>query len=93
MNGRGSPVGGIEPVTTAMLRIVWIEIIAPIPKHKKAENLLHAFIPTLNIFIIKIKKTNIKITHPTKPSSSAIIEKIKLSKNWPIKVEIYALKA
>ena len=39
MKGSGNPVGGIEPDTTAMLRIVWIEIIAPIPKHKKAENL------------------------------------------------------
>ena len=33
--------------------------------------------PTLKMLIIKIKKTKIKTVHPTKPSSSAIIEKIK----------------
>ena len=82
MNGNGKPVGGIEPDTTAMLSIVWIEITAPIPKQRKAENLLFARMPIIKIFIIiviKIAQTN---KQPTKPSSSAIIEKIKsLSRN------------
>ena len=77
MNGRGKPVGGIEPVTTAMFKIVWIEITAPIPKQRNAENLLFAFIPTLKILIIKNKNTKHKATQPTKPNSSAIIEKMK----------------
>ena len=55
MNGSGKPVGGIEPVTTAIFSMVWIEMIAPIPKHKYAENLFSARIPTLNIVIINIR--------------------------------------
>ena len=34
INGKGKPVGGIEPVTTAMLISVWIAIIADIPVAK-----------------------------------------------------------
>ena len=49
MKGSGSPVGGIDPVTTAMFNITWILIIAPMPKHKNAENLLFARMPTLNM--------------------------------------------
>ena len=77
MKGNGKPVGGIEPVTTAMFIMVWIEIIAPIPKHRKAENLFSAFIPILKMLIIKITKTKTNAAQPTKPNSSAIIEKIK----------------
>ena len=77
INGNGKPVGGIEPVTTAMLSITWIAIIAPMPKHKNAENLLLERMPILKIFIISNKKTAHRAKHPTKPNSSAIIEKIK----------------
>ena len=52
-------------------------IIAAIPKHKNAENLLFARIPTLKIVIIKVKKIIQTIKQPTNPNSSAIIEKIK----------------
>ena len=32
INGNGSPVGGMEPVTTAMLSRVWIAITAVMPE-------------------------------------------------------------
>ena len=54
INGIGMPVGGIEPETTAMLRIVWIEIIAAIPKQRNAENLLFERIPIMKILTIKL---------------------------------------
>ena len=47
------------------------------PKHKKAENLLSALKPTLKIAMISKANTATRHRHPTKPSSSAIIEKIK----------------
>ena len=31
MNGSGKPVGGMEPVTTAILRRVWMAITAVMP--------------------------------------------------------------
>ena len=55
INGSGKPVGGIEPVTTAMLRITCIPSIAPIPKQRNVAYLFDAFKPTLNIVIINIK--------------------------------------
>lgn len=77
INGSGSPVGGIEPVTTAIFSITCILIIAPIPKQRKAENLLFARIPTLKIVTIKIANNIIRIKQPIKPNSSAMIEKMK----------------
>ena len=46
INGNGKPVGGILPDTTAMFKITCMLMIAPIPKHKNAENLLSADKPT-----------------------------------------------
>ena len=43
----------------------------------EAENLLFARIPTLNIWMIKIKNTQTKIMHPINPNSSATIENMK----------------
>ena len=60
-----------------MLSIVWIDITAPMPKHRKAENLLFARIPIIKILTINVTKTAHTIKQPTKPSSSAIIEKMK----------------
>lgn len=77
INGSGSPVGGIEPETTAMFKITCMAIIAPMPKHKKAENLLFAFMPTLKMQIISARNNATTIKQPTKPSSSAIMEKMK----------------
>ena len=77
MNGSGSPVGGIEPLTTAMFRIVWILIIAAIPKHKNAVYLLLDLTPIMKILIIRVTYTTISSKHPINPVSSAMIENIK----------------
>ena len=37
MNGKGNPVGGILPVTTATLSNVWQAIIAVIPTARRLE--------------------------------------------------------
>ena len=41
-NGSGMPVGGIEPVTTAMLIATWKNMSAPMPIHTRLENLSFA---------------------------------------------------
>ena len=47
------------------------------PKQRKAENLLFARMPTLKIETINTTNTITSNVHPTKPNSSAIMEKIK----------------
>lgn len=41
-NGSGMPVGGIEPVTTAMLITTWKNMSAPIPIQTRLEHLSFA---------------------------------------------------
>ena len=43
MNGSGSPVGGISPVTTQRFKIVWIPITAVMPEARYAPKRLRAF--------------------------------------------------
>ena len=77
MNGSGKPVGGTNPETTATFKITWIKISEPIPAESKHPNLSLAFFATLIMQTNKSTKTTIKTLAPTKPVSSAIIEKIK----------------
>ena len=76
INGSGIPVGGIEPVTTAMLIISFAEISAVIhvAKYPPSRSLaLYAiFIPSYINSMYKIESA----TQPTNPNSSPIIEKI-----------------
>ena len=37
INGSGNPVGGIDPVTTAMLMALWMKMSDAIPKHTYRE--------------------------------------------------------
>lgn len=47
MNGRGSPVGGIEPVTTAIFKSVCTAMTIPTPQESKQPNRSFAFKPIL----------------------------------------------
>lgn len=77
IKGSGSPVGGTNPVTTAMFKSTWIIISDPIPTASKKPNLSGAFLATFIIAKNSKTKIIIKTKAPTKPVSSAIIEKIK----------------
>ena len=77
INGSGKPVGGTSPVTTAIFKSTWIIIIEPMPTAIKKPNLSAALFAIFTIIKNKItNKLKRKIT-PTKPTSSAIIERIK----------------
>ena len=77
IKGRGKPVGGIQPVTTAILRSVCTPIINAIPQARSEPNLSLAFSPILIIKITRLKNTPIRAISPKKPISSPIIDKIK----------------
>ena len=47
MNGNGNPVGGMEPVTTATLRRVWMAITSPTPHESKQPKRSFALRPIL----------------------------------------------
>lgn len=77
MNGSGIPVGGMEPVTTAILIATCTAIKDAIPPTNKVPNLSFALRAILIKHMIRATKTKIKKVAPTKPNSSPIIEKIK----------------
>ena len=77
INGSGSPVGGSAPEQTEILSNTCTAIMVVIPVARKQPNLVGAFIAIMIPRIITIKNTKIKNKQPTKPNSSAIIEKIK----------------
>ena len=77
INGRGTPVGGILPLTTAILIKTWLAIIVVIPVAKKQPNLSLLFIAILIPLNINSPKIEINIIQPNNPNSSPIIEKIK----------------
>lgn len=77
MNGSGSPVGGIEPVTTAIFKSVCTAITIPIPHASKQPKRSFALSPILNNSQTREKYATIKRQHPQNPNSSPIIEKMK----------------
>lgn len=70
-------VAGIDDVTTAILIITCIPIIAVIPHATKLPNISGAFIAIKIPLQIKMANKIITNVHPIKPSSSAKTEKIK----------------
>ncbi len=72
INGNGNPVGGILPVTTAILTETCIAIIAAMPEHSSEPNLSGA--PSAMRNARRIIKTYAPITarQPNSPSSSPI---------------------
>ena len=77
INGSGSPVGGMLPVTTAMFKRSCTPITSATPHDSRQPNLSFAFRPILNSKNISTKYAQSKITQPKKPNSSPIMEKIK----------------
>lgn len=77
MKGRGSPVGGMEAVTTAILITACIAIMEIIPADRKLPNKSGAVSATLIPLHIRIRKRRIRKVAPMKPSSSPIMAKIK----------------
>ena len=70
-------VTGIEFVTTAILIITCIAIIAVIPVASKLPNMSGARIAISMPLHMNITNNNITTTQPTKPNSSASTEKMK----------------
>ena len=77
INGSGSPVGGMDPVTTAIFKSVCTAIKIPTPSASKHPNLSFAESPTLKSKKQSNINTPISKSAPTKPNSSPIIEKMK----------------
>ena len=77
INGSGSPVGGILPVTTAIFKITWTLITQAIPATSKLANLSLEFNEILISAPTKTAKIITIIDAPKKPNSSQIIENIK----------------
>lgn len=92
--GKGKPVGGMLPVTTAMLINTCTEITTATPQTKSAAKRFVARFAILINATIKTAYTNKTNTEPTKPISSAIIEKMKsLSQNGKNKYFCLELKS
>ena len=68
---------GIEFVTTAIFKIAWIAINDVIPIATKLPNISFALIEIIIPLTVNIINNDITNIHPTNPSSSAIIAKIK----------------
>lgn len=64
INGRGSPVGGIDPVTTAILRRVCTPIIKATPQASKVPKRSGALSPIFISKMTKVKKTIISAISP-----------------------------
>ena len=77
IKGRGTPVTGIEPVTTAMFMMACIAIIEVIPTAKRVPKLFFALYATLIPLQTNIRKSTMINRQPMSPNSSPMIEKIK----------------
>ena len=82
MNGRGKPVGGTAPVTTAMFRTTWTVRIVAMPMASRQPKRSFACIAIFRQYIITAIKAAITNKHPINPNSSPIMLNMKsLSEN------------
>ena len=85
-NGKGTPVIGIEAVTPPIFTTDWTTNKLANPIQYIAANVLRDFVPAIITRHISAVKSPITNNTPTRPSSSAIIAKIKsvcASGNYP----------